>query len=211
MKLSSRERFLIGVLFTIIIWVAALEVCIWPCRTGYQKSMELMESRKQEAAGMEFYLSHYDELEQKLNEWENLRNKEDFFYRDIDDTFMDRSLQAMAARAGVSICRMSIGGADLADFPYDTEMADPEDRGKEATENGPAGGTVMESVVTMEIECPDAESVMTFADEIYEEQRSVLVSFLDVEAVYESKEDGQETYQGMKGIMEVRYYYEEIR
>ena len=159
---------------------------------------------------MEFYLSHYDELEQKLNEWENLRNKEDFFYRNIDDTFMDRNLQAMAARAGVSICRMSIGEAVLADFPYDTEMDDPEDSGKEAPGNGPAGGTVMESVITMEIECPDPKGVMTFADEIYREQKSVLVSFMDVEAVYESGEDGQETYQGMKGIVEVRYYYEEI-
>lgn len=51
---------------------------------------------------------------------------------------------------------------------------------------------------------------MTFADEIYREQKSVLISFMDVEAVYESGEDGQETYQGMKGIVEVRYYYEEI-
>ena len=30
MKLSSRERFLIGVLFTLIIWAVALEVFIWP-------------------------------------------------------------------------------------------------------------------------------------------------------------------------------------
>ena len=52
--------------------------------------------------------------------------------------------------------------------------------------------------------------MMTFADEIYREQKSVLVSYMDVEAVYESGEDGQETYQGMKGIVEVRYYYEEI-
>ena len=109
MKLSSRQRFLIGVLFTIIIWAVALEVFIWPGRVEYRKSVELMESGNQEREEMEFYLSHYDELEQKLNEWENLRNKEDFFYRNIDDTFMDRNLQAMAARAGVSICRMSIG------------------------------------------------------------------------------------------------------
>ena len=88
MKLSSRERFLIGVLFTIIIWAVALEVFIWPCRAGYRKSMELMESGNQEREEMEFYLSHYEELEQKLKEWERLRNTEDFFYRDIDDIFM---------------------------------------------------------------------------------------------------------------------------
>ena len=68
MKLSSRERFLIGVLFTIIIWAVALEVFIWPCRAGYRKSMELMESGNQEREEMEFYLSHYEELEQKLKE-----------------------------------------------------------------------------------------------------------------------------------------------
>ena len=82
--------------------------------------------------------------------------------------------------------------------------------GQPAVESGPAGRMVKESVITMEIECPDPKGVMTFADEIYREQKSVLVSFMDVEAVYESGEDGQETYQGMKGIVEVRYYYEEI-
>ena len=95
MKLSSRERFLIGVLFTIIIWAVALEVFIWPGRAEYRKSVELMESGNQEREEMEFYLSHYEELEQKLKEWERLRNTEDFFYRDIDDIFMDRSLQDM--------------------------------------------------------------------------------------------------------------------
>ena len=215
MKLSSRERFLIGVLFTIIIWAVALEVFIWPCRAGYRKSMELMESGNQEREEMEFYLSHYEELEQKLKEWERLRNTEDFFYRDIDDIFMDRSLQDMAARAGVSIRRMSIGGAAAAEITYDTQTYDaqsddPEESGKPAVESGPAGRMVKESVITMEIECPDPKGVMTFADEIYREQKSVLVSFMDVEAVYESGEDGQETYQGMKGIVEVRYYYEEI-
>ena len=241
MKLSSRERFLIGVLFTIIIWVAALEVFIWPGRAGYQKSVELLESQKKEREEMEFYLSHYEDLEQKLKEWESLGNTEDFFYQDIDDTFMDRSLQAMAARAGVSISRMSIGGAELADYLYysgtgapgtgapgtgapgtgapgtngpeaDGPEADaPQDSGKKAPGNGTARGRVKESVITMEIECPDAEGVMAFSDEIYREQKSVLVSFMDVEAVYESGEDGQETYQGMEGMVEVRYYYEETQ
>ena len=207
MKLSSRERFLIGVLFTIIIWAVALEVFIWPCRAGYRKSMELMESGNQEREEMEFYLSHYEELEQKL--------KTEHIAVKIDDIFMDRSLQDMAARAGVSIRRMSIGGAAAAEISYDTQTYDaqsddPEESGKPAVESGPAGRMVKESVITMEIECPDPKGVMTFADEIYREQKSVLVSFMDVEAVYESGEDGQETYQGMKGIVEVRYYYEEI-
>ena len=117
MKLSSRERFLIGVLFTIIIWAVALEVFIWPGRVEYRKSVELMESGNQEREEMEFYLSHYEE-------WESLRNTEDFFYRDIDDIFMDRSLQDMAARAGVSIRRMSIGGAAAAEISYDTQTYD---------------------------------------------------------------------------------------
>ena len=52
MKLSSRERFLIGVLFTIIIWAVALEVFIWPGRAEYRKSVELMESGNQEREEM---------------------------------------------------------------------------------------------------------------------------------------------------------------
>ena len=144
MMLSSRERFLIGVLFTIIIWAVALEVFIWPGRGGYRKSVELMESGKQQREEMEFYLSHYEELEQKLKEWERFRDTEEFFYQDIDDIFMDRSLQAMAARAGVSIRRMSIGEAAAAEFFYDMQTDvpqthDPEESGKPAAGSGPAG------------------------------------------------------------------------
>ena len=79
MMLSSRERFLIGVLFTIIIWAVALEVFIWPGRAGYRKSVELMESGKQQREEMEFYLSHYEELEQKLKEWERFIIFRDFY------------------------------------------------------------------------------------------------------------------------------------
>ena len=78
MKLSSRERFLIGVLFTIIIWAVALEVFIWPGRAEYRKSVELMESGNQEREEMEFYLSHYEELEQKLKEWESFKEYRGF-------------------------------------------------------------------------------------------------------------------------------------
>ena len=42
-----------------------------------------------------------------------------------------------------------------------------------------------------------ADAKRASEDEIYREQKSVLVSFMDVEAVYESGEDGQETYQGI--------------
>ena len=63
----------------------------------------------------------------------------------------------------------------------------------------------------MGIECPDAQGVMALSDEIYREQKRLLVTFMDTGAVYESAEDGREVYQGMKGIVEVRYYYEEIR
>ena len=217
MKLSSRERFLIGTLLTIILWTAALEVFIWPGRLGYETSREQMESQRHEKEEMEFYLNHYEELEQTLNKWEALRNKEDFFYRDIDDTFMDRNLQAMADRVGVSICRMSIGEAVPVELSYDMEENGTEDKEKSETKeksengDGPAGGVVKESVITMEIECPDAQGVMAFSDEIYREQKSLLVTFMDTGAVYESAEDGREVYQGMKGIVEVRYYYEEIR
>lgn len=78
MKLSSRERFLIGTLLTIILWTAALEVFIWPGRSGYETSREQMESQRHEKEEMEFYLNHYEELEQTLSKWEALRNKEDF-------------------------------------------------------------------------------------------------------------------------------------
>ena len=123
--------------------------------------------------------------------------------------------ETVSAVGGGCIVKDYIGGAAAAEISYDTQTYDaqsddPEESGKPAVESGPAGRTVKESVITMEIECPDPKGVMTFADEIYREQKSVLVSFMDVEAVYESGEDGQETYQGMKGIVEVRYYYEEI-
>ena len=50
----------------------------------------------------------------------------------------------MAARAGVSIRRMSIGGAAAAEISYDTQTYDaqsddPEESGKPAVESEPAG------------------------------------------------------------------------
>ena len=48
-----------------------------------------------------------DNIKQLVNWVRKQKNVYVTFYRDIDDTFMDRNLQAMADRAGVSICRMS--------------------------------------------------------------------------------------------------------
>lgn len=239
MKLSSRERFLVGALLVTLIWFVALKGFIWPGYAGHRQSEALMESQEAETERMGFYLSHYDELEAQLKEQKESENGEEFFYRDIDDTFMDRNLQNLADQAGVSIHRMSIGEASPVKFADSSETGAYGDKGGENHKESdksvvtdsikdtskdcamvrargssliqPETGSIMETVITMEVHCPDANSVMTFADGIRAEEKSLLVSYLDMEPVYESGEDGQEVYREMSGIMEVRYYYEEVR
>lgn len=199
MKFSSRERFLIGVVMLAAIWAVAFLGFIIPGRNEFRRTEELLSSLEKESNAAQLYLDHYGELEKRLDAMEQTDSAEDFLFRGMDDAFMDRTLQNMAAETGVTIRRMAIG------TPSAMEL--PDEGGEEAASQD----MIMENVITMEIESPDEKGVMELADELRRENRSLSLSYLDVESDYDTDSGGQETSGGMRGIMEVRYYYGEIR
>lgn len=233
MKFSNRERFLIGFLLLMIIWAVAYSLFIAPGRERLIRTQELRDILEEERAVTDLYLSNYHELEDQLKEMEESHETEDFFFRDIDDTYMDSNLQDMAKKAGVSIERMAIGEASGAKLDGSSKKltdirGESADRGGGQADSsgglaGRSGGSadssgmeeersdVMETIVTLEVASPDIEGVMAFTEELYQERKSLSVSYLDMENEYGRDSDGQEVLLGMKGIMEVIYYYEETR
>lgn len=219
MGFSSRERFLMRLLMLSVIWAVPYMAFMIPGYKSYALAQQKLNSLEEDHKRMEFYLSHYEDLENELHKMQAKGNTKDFFFRDIDDAYMDRDLQAKAAKAGVTISRMSIG---------ETTYMEPADRaGEDATEperRAGEGGTglenrwgknaqprILETIITMELESPDGEGIMAFAEEIRQEHKSLSVRFVDVVSVYENGDGGQRRDLGMKGMAEVRYYYEETR
>lgn len=208
MGFSSRERFLMRLLMLSVIWAVPYMALMIPGYKSYALAQQKLNSLEEDHKRMEFYLSHYEDLENELHKMQAKGNTGDFFFRDIDDAYMDRDLQAKAAKAGVTISRMSIG---------ETTYMEPADRaGEDATEPENRWGKnaqprILETVITMELESPDGEGIMAFAEEIRQEHKSLSVRFVDVVSVYENGDGGQRRDLGMKGMAEVRYYYEETR
>ena len=108
MKRSKRERFLLGLLMLVSIWALALKCFILPGQGRLAEAREHLRTVKEEQSKAELYLKHYPDLRERLEELKEEEGGE-FFYRDIDDVFMDRNIQELAGRAGVGIVRLDIG------------------------------------------------------------------------------------------------------
>lgn len=197
MKLSKRERVLIGLAFLSVLWTMTICFVILSQYEELEQDKALLWEMQGEKQKVDLYLEHFPELDDGLAP--EMDDIDDFFYRGINDAFMDRNLQAMAGRAGVDIRRMNIEGPMSIDIQTDMDEPVLLDHG------------IVESVITMEVKSQDAKSMMKFADEVYRELKSVVVSYMDVTAVYEKGLSGRKEYKGMSGVVEVRYYYEEIK
>ena len=113
---------------------------------------------------MDLYLEQFADLEERLKEQDG---EDEFFYHDIDDAFMDRHLQEIAKRSGVEIVRMSINGP----LSMDEET--------EKVGTWAADHMMMETVITMEVNCPGVEQVKNFVDEVYEEPARLFISYME--------------------------------
>lgn len=200
MKFSKRERFLMGLLIFVVIWVMAFRFMIVPGYRSLVQTSEDLRELGEEKDRMDLYLKQFPDLEEHLETLEEGKEKA-FFYRDIDDSFMDRNLQEMAGRAGVEIVRMSI------------EESAPMEV-KDGDEMPLKSGRMMETGIMMEVKCQGVEQVKEFARQVYQKSRSVLISYIDVKDESEAGSAGQSGERGdkgLKGMVEVRYYYEEAK
>lgn len=261
MKISKRERFLIRLLMFVCIWALAFRFFIIPEKGRLAEARERLREVKEEQEKAELYLKYYPDLRERL---EGLKKEDDgeFFYRDIDDVFMDRNLQELAGRAGVGIVRLSIGTPEPVGtmeghgemktkshvsgvaprFPVlwtiwqvrretdggkdtagkDTAGMDTTGTGTTGTDTGgtDTGGTedtaesgkqYMASTVTLEVKCMDVGNIMEFADGIYRNDKSLVITYIDLAASEEREESGMAGNGGLRGIVEVRYYYEKTK
>ena len=261
MKISKRERFLIRLLMFVCIWALAFRFFIIPEKGRLAEARERLREVKEEQAKAELYLKYYPDLRERL---EGLKKEDDgeFFYRDIDDVFMDRNLQELAGRAGVGIVRLSIGtpepvgtmeghgemktkshvsgvGTPVSGVVDNMAGARETDGGKDTAEKDTAGkdtagmdttgtdtggtdtgGTedtaesgkqYMASTVTLEVKCMDVGNIMEFADGIYRNDKSLVITYIDLAASEEREESGMAGNGGLRGIVEVRYYYEKTK
>lgn len=195
MKLSKRERFLIGLLLLVFIWVLAFRGLIAPSYSSLIYTRQIMDELKQKREEMDWYLEHYPDLDTQFKDGEEY---EAFFYQDIEDVFIDKKLQSMEENAGVKIRRMSIGA------PRAMEISE-----SEAQIVGE--GILMVYVVTMEVDSPNVEGVVEFIDEMYRDKKSLEVSFVDMKRESDTGTTSGGKRSGMKGNVEVRFYYEKTR
>lgn len=195
MKLSKRERFLIGLLLLVFIWVLAFRGLIAPSYSSLIYTRQIMDELKQKREEMDWYLEHYPDLDTQFKDGEE---HETFFYQDIEDVFIDKKLQSMAENAGVKIRRMSIGA------PRAMEISE-----SEAQIVGE--GILMAYVVTMEVDSPNVEGVVEFIDEMYRDKKSLEVGFVDMKRESDAGTTSGGKGSGMKGNVEVRFYYEKTR
>lgn len=196
MRLSKRERFLIGLLLLIAIWALAFRFLLAPGYSSILYTKQAIDEMENEKAVMDLYLDRYPDMEDQIRGMGTGSCKEDFFYQNIEDVFIDRKLQRIADGAGVRIGRMSIGE------PHIVELADSESFGDQP---------LMERTVTMEVESRDVKGVMEFADAIYREDKSIWVSFVDLKRESDTGTFSEANVAPMKGIVEVKFYYEETR
>lgn len=209
MRFSKRERFLIGILILVLLWTMAFKLLIGPEYEKLIRTREDLLELEGEKDRMDLYLEQFSDLEERLKELDGEEDDE-FFYHDIDDAFMDLHLQEIAKRSGVEIVRMSINGP----LPMDEET--------EKVGTWAADHMMMETVITMEVNCPGVEQVKNFVDEVYEEPASLFISYIDLKekdgeadgrtaspSENSQTENSQAGSSVLSGMVEVRYYYEE--
>lgn len=198
MKLTKREHLLLRLLLLVLIWGLAFRFIFAPSYGSLIYTRQVLEEVKQEKAEKDLYLECYPDLEAQWREGESREGQESFFYQDIEDVFIDRKLQAIAEKAGIQIRRMSIEEPGL--------MERPEEEAEHLKEL-----PLMERKVTMEVEGQDERGMMEFADGVYQEGRSLVISYMDIKRESGTATVSQAGQAGMKGIVEVRFYYEKTK
>ena len=210
MKLSKREQFLVCLALTAAVWAVAFRLSIAPSYGQYARNVELIRERGIEQEQMRQGLDSLPVLKGHLDEMTEQEEGEGFFFHDIDDSYMDENLQEMAGQAGLVIRRMSIGSPSPMEMQAQDELTAKSAKdavGQDASSEDDAHEPdIWETVITMEVEGTDAESIMSFADEIKKEPKSLSLTFVDM-----AREKGSPDGGSMKGIMEVRYYHGKIR
>ncbi len=108
MKLSKREKILLGILAFVLLLgggVMGLLKPSWAAYTEAKRTLEETEAKKDE---IQMILPALADIEDRLHTEEARKWNESFFYRDLQDVFIDRTVTALAAESGVALTTVFI-------------------------------------------------------------------------------------------------------
>lgn len=112
MKLTKREKILLSILGLLIFWWLVVSIGILPALNQVSEAKAEIQVMDQQKNQMKAVLERYQNIDQMIDKEKEKKSGEDFFYRNIDDVFIDRTLQALAVKHQVTIT--------------DNEIADPQ-------------------------------------------------------------------------------------
>lgn len=205
MKLSKREKVMVTLLLLVLLWAVIIRFVLVPMYTALEnKHYEILEleERKQE---MDLYLERFGGLEDVLTEEREKAENHTYFLKDINDIYVDRDIHAVAAKNQLGLLGVVINPPELVG---DDEKKD----GDKAQDQETEAAKEDDSVKVYVIRCTatvvgDKGNIMSMAEDFYQRDQSVVVTGMHAEMEYSNDGNGNAIALGLRGTMDVEYYY----
>lgn len=108
MKLSKREKILLGILAFLLIIIGGVMGLLKPTWEAYTEAKQTLQNTQAKKDEIQMMLPLLADVEDRLHTEEARKWKEAFFYRDLEDVFIDRTVSSLAEENGVSLTAVFI-------------------------------------------------------------------------------------------------------
>lgn len=203
MKLSKREKVMVTLLAFVLLWAAAFRFVLGPLYMGLEnKKYEILELEEQKRE-MDLYLERFGGLEDTLREEQKKADSHTYFLRNIDDIYVDRDIHGMAERNQLGLLGVTINPPERLEEETGGEETQDQETAAAAADGG-AEVYVIRCTVTV---VGDKNQIMAMADELYQRDQSVVVTGIHAAMEYSNDANGNAVASGLRGTMDVEYYY----
>lgn len=103
MKLSKREKVLLGILAFILLIGGGVMGLLKPTWVAYTEAKQTLEETQAKKDEIQMILPALADVEDRLHTEEARKWNESFFYRDLEDVFIDRTVSSLAGENGVAL------------------------------------------------------------------------------------------------------------
>lgn len=108
MTLSKREKILLYILALVIVITGGWIGVITPLQNQVLQQTNILEDLRAKQQEIEMMLPALEGVEERLADEEARRQSESYFYRNLQDVFIDRTISDIAQRNGASIKEIRI-------------------------------------------------------------------------------------------------------